>query len=118
MTESAQPPRSKNGVPIRLPDERWSHIMEEHGELEALRDAILLTIAQPEKILAGSQGELLAIREVEPEKWLVVVYREGDRDASRETDANNEIANRDGFVITAFLTRRYRSLDRRMQLWP
>jgi len=48
-------------------------------------------------------GELLATKEAELGKWLVVVYRELDRD---------------GFVITAFLTRRIASLERRRQLWP
>ncbi|MFA7242215.1 MAG: hypothetical protein WC091_19055 [Sulfuricellaceae bacterium] len=47
--------------------------------------------------------ECLAIQEVEKGKWLVVVYRE---------------QGSDGFVITAFLTRRIRSLDGRKQLWP
>ena len=41
--------------------------------------------------------------EIEPSKWLVVVYREsGD----------------DGFIITAFMTRRAQTLSRRQQLWP
>ena len=94
---------SKNGVSIRLTDERWSHIVEEHCELAGLRLEILQTIAEPERILAGGAGELLALREVEDGKYFVVVYRETEQD---------------GFVITAFLTRRVRSLDRRVQLWP
>jgi hypothetical protein len=94
---------SQNGVAIRLPDERWAHIVDEHGELTGYRSLILRTIAEPERILAGVRGELLAIREAEPQKWLVVVYRELDHD---------------GFIITAFLTRRIRSLDKRAQLWP
>jgi hypothetical protein len=96
-------PISKNNIPIRLPDERWAHILEEHGELEEMRTQILDTVAQPIRILAGQAGEQLAIQEVEPGKYLVVVYR--------------EFAD-DGFIITAFLTRRMRSLNRREQLWP
>ena len=79
---------SKNDVPIRLTDERWAH-ME--------------TVVQPGRILAGRGGELLAVREIEVGKFLVVVYRELEND---------------GFIITAFLTRNVRSLDRRQQLWP
>lgn len=94
---------SRNGVSIRLTAERWDHIMEEHRELEGLRLAVLETVAEPERVLSGGAGELLAVRLEEPGKWLVVVYREEDGD---------------GFVITAFLTRRFRSLDRRTQLWP
>ena len=46
---------------------------------------------------------MLAVREIDLGKYLVVVYR--------------ELAN-DGFVITAFLTRRIRLLAGRKQLWP
>ncbi len=94
---------SVNQVPIRLTDERWEHIIEEHGELAGMEIEVLETIANPGRVLAGNASELLAIREVDMGKWLVVVYRE---------------TNADGFVITAFLTRRSRSLDRRNQLWP
>jgi hypothetical protein len=96
---------SKNHITIRLTEERWAHIREEHGELSGLQADILRTVANPDRILAGSSGELLATREMEPGKWLVVVYRES-------------ISDEDGFIITAFLTRRIRSLDRRKQLWP
>ncbi len=95
--------RSKNGLLIRLTDERWSHIVEEHAELAGLRLEVLETVETPEQIFAGRAGELLAVRETEAGKWLVVVYREGDGD---------------GFVITSFLTRRSRSLTKRRQLWP
>lgn len=95
---------SRNGVPIRLTDERWTHIMEEHGELAGLRAEVLHTVEDPERIVEGGAEELLAVRAVGPGKWLVVVYR--------------EVSSDDGFIITAFLTRRFRSLDRRRQLWP
>ena len=100
MTETAT---SKNGVAIRLTDERWSHITEEHAELAGYRLEVLEAIAQPERILAGNAGELLALHKQNDGKTLVAVYR--------ETVA-------DGFVITAFLTRREASLNRRKQLWP
>jgi hypothetical protein len=95
--------RSQAGVRIRLTEERWNHIIDEHGELFGLRAEILKTVSEPERILDGNDGALLALRIVEPGKGLVVVYRE---------------VGEDGFVITAFLTRRLRSLDRRKQLWP
>ncbi len=81
---------SRNGVPIRLTDERWAHIAEEHCELADMRLEVLDAVSEPERVLAGGAGELLAVRGVEPGKFLVAVYRElGDN----------------GFVITAFLTR-------------
>jgi hypothetical protein len=94
---------SKNGIPIRLTAERWAHITEEHGELEGMRQQVLDTISDPLCVYPGNAGELLAIRELEMRKWLVAVYRE---------------LGEDGFLITAFLTRRISSLERRKQLWP
>lgn len=100
MTETVV---SKNGVPIRLTDERWVHIIEEHNELAGRRQEVLETITDPAQIFSGSYGELLAVREIESGKYLVVVYRE---------------LQYDGFVITAFLTRRIQSIRRRQILWP
>lgn len=94
---------SKNNVPIRLPDERWNHIIEEHGELGFFKQEVLQTLANPQRIVAGQVGELIAIRAIEKEKWLVVIYKEDKKD---------------GFVITAFLTRRRRWWEKRKQLWP
>ncbi|MGH2589095.1 MAG: hypothetical protein ACRDJE_29585 [Dehalococcoidia bacterium] len=94
---------SRFGISIRLTDERSAHIIEEHGELAGVRADVLDAVESAERVLAGGSGELLATREVTPGKRLVVVYREG---------------NDDGFITTAFLTRRIRSLDRRQQLWP
>ncbi len=94
---------SKGNIPIRLTDERWVHITEEHCELAGLRSEIVETVSHPERILLGGDGELIATRELQQGKHLVVVYRE-------QAD--------DGFIITAFLTRRIRSLERRSQVWP
>ena len=76
---------SKNGVSIRLTDERCAHITEEHCEIAGLRSEVLETVLQPERILVGGDGELIALRELEQGKYLVVVYRE-------QVD--------DGFIIT------------------
>jgi hypothetical protein len=94
---------TQNGVLIRLTDERWSHITEEHCELAGLRLEVLDTVSNPTRILAGGMGELLAVREITSFKYLVVVYRE---------------LQNDGFIITAFLTNKTKSLNRRKQLWP
>ncbi|MEA3438130.1 MAG: hypothetical protein U9R43_16825 [Thermodesulfobacteriota bacterium] len=94
---------SQNNIPIRLTDERWAHITEEHCELAGMRLEVLEAIENPSRILAGGEEELLAIQETEKGKFLVVVYRE---------------LNNDGFIITAFLTRRIKSLNRRKQIWP
>ena len=94
---------SRNGVPIRLTQERWTHISEEHSEIAGLRLEVLEAVAQPDRILEGQHEAMLAVRAIEPGAWLVVVYREiGD----------------DGSIITAFRTSKSTSLARRRQIWP
>jgi hypothetical protein len=94
---------SKNGIVVRLTDERWAHITEEHCELAGMRLEVLEAVANPLRVLAGGEGELLAVREISSKKHLVVVYRE---------------SGSDGFIITAFLTSKIKSLNRRTQIWP
>ncbi len=94
---------SKNNLPIRLTDERWVHITEEHAELAGYRMDVPEAVADPERILTGYEGELLATRSQPDGKILVVVYRE---------------LLENGFVITAFITRRAVSLNQRTQIWP
>jgi hypothetical protein len=67
---------SKNDLLIRLTDERWSHINEEHTELAGMRLDVLETVANPERILQGNYGALLAVREMTTGKYLVVVYND------------------------------------------
>lgn len=100
MTENTL---SRTGVPIRLTDERWAHIVDEHCELAGLRGEVLETISDAEYVVAGRYNELLA-RMLDSRRALVVVYR--------ETSAT------DGFVITAFVTTRTSNLRRREQIWP
>jgi len=94
---------SKNGIPIRLTDERWAHITDEHCELAGMRLEILEAISASQAIFEGTTGELLAIRDIEPGKWIVVIYREHAFD---------------GFLITAFMTKRLHTIQRRPQIWP
>lgn len=96
--------KSKNGAAIRLTDERWFHITEEHSEMAGQYFEVLETVQEPDTIYEGSAGELLAVKEIRPNKRMVVVYRELSPD--------------DGFVITAFVTKRIRSIERRIKLWP
>jgi hypothetical protein len=85
--------RSQRGIPIRLTDERWEHIIRRHPEVLGLRDAVLETVSDPDMIQEGDFGELLAIRGLSGiGKSVVVVYREGNEDS--------------GFVLTAYVTSR------------
>jgi hypothetical protein len=78
--------------------------VDEHAELAGMREDVLQTVSDAERIVAGAAGEKLAIRLVEPGKAIVAVYR--------------EVSDADSFVITAFLTRRLATFERRQQLWP
>ncbi|HWP90819.1 MAG TPA: hypothetical protein VNN20_01280 [Thermodesulfobacteriota bacterium] len=95
--------RSKNKVLIRLTKERWFHITEEHSEMAGYYFEVLETVEEPEAIYEGKMGEHIAVRKIEKGKYIVVVYK--------------EISREDGFVITAFLTRRKRQLERRQKIW-
>ena len=90
---------SLNGVPIRLTNERWDHIIRRHPEMSRYKDNVLEAITQPDIIQQGDVGTLLAIKK-EKVKYLVVVYK--------------DVSNRDGFIITAYFSERLR---RRLILW-
>jgi len=94
--------QSGNRVPIRLTEERWLHITEEHSEMAGYYFEVLETVQEPEAIYKGKTGELIAVKEIEPKKYIVVIYKEVSED--------------DGFVITAFLTRRIKQIERRTKL--
>ncbi len=95
--------KSVNGVTIRLPDERWVHITEEHTEMAGFLYDVLETVQEPLAVFEGNEGELLAAREIESGKYIIAVYR--------------EVSQEDGFIITAFLTKRWKSLERRKKIW-
>ena len=95
--------RSKNGVPIRLTEERWFHITEEHSEMAGYYFEVLETVEEPEAIYEGKDGECIAVRQIEKRKYIVVIYR--------------ELSDEDGFVITAFLPTRKRQFERRRKIW-
>jgi hypothetical protein len=94
---------SKNNVPIRLTEERWIHITEQHSEMAGYYFEVLDTIQEPEAIYQGRFGEMLAVSEIERGKYLIAVYR--------------ELSKVDGFIITAFLTRRIKQIEGREKLW-
>jgi len=62
------------------------------------------TIQESEAVYQGRFGEMLAVKEIERGKYLVAVYK--------------ELSKVDGFIITAFLTRRIKQIEGREKLWP
>ena len=86
--------QSRNGVPIRLTEERWRHIVIRHSDISEYRAEILQTVADPDSIQEGDEEALLAVRSYPGlgigDKVIVAVYR--------------ETGPTDGFIITAYLT--------------
>lgn len=87
-------------VPIRLTHERWFHIVENHDELAGYYDSVLAAVEDPEFVLRGYGGSLIAVRSYGRRGYLMVVYKQLKRD--------------DGFIITAYFTRK---LNRKQVVW-
>ncbi len=87
-------------MPIRLTEERWFHIVENHDDLAGHYDDVLDVVENPDVIAQGDEGALVAARTLAPRRHLAVVYKEAPRE--------------DGFVVTAYFTRR---LARRAVVW-
>lgn len=96
---------SVNGVKIRLTTERWFHISQNHPELAGYFFDILDCVQHLQSVRVGSTGEMHAQKVLAEGKILVVVYRE-------------DICGVDGFVITAFLTKRQSWLEKKRKTWP
>jgi len=94
--------RSKNGIPIRLTEERWLHIVENHDDLAGYYDDVLNADEEPDYIIKGYKGALIALREVKKGKFLAVAYKEINRE--------------DGFIITAYFTRKI-NLEKEIIVW-
>lgn len=87
---------SKNNRLIRLTDERIRHIIENHPEMKNCTSWILETIENPDLVLAGDFGELIATKlyaktPVTHDKYLTVAYK--------------ETSKLDGFILTAYFSR-------------
>jgi hypothetical protein len=97
---------SKNGTPIRITDERWTHVVESHDYMAGNRELVVETVEDPDALVTGRKVELIALRHYQAtsisEKHVVVVYR--------------EIEN-DGFLITAFMTLASETILRKGVIW-
>lgn len=78
---------SVNGVPIRLTDERWEHILARRPNMASFIETVLDAIEDPEYILRGHKGTLIAVTHLGEHSYLNVVYR--------------ELSQTDGFILTA-----------------
>ena len=97
---------SKRGILCASRIERWSHIVESHDYMAGHLDLVVETLADPDYVVAGVRGELLALKRYDHTaigpKHMVVAYREHERD---------------GFVVTAFITSKADKLGKRGLQW-
>lgn len=97
---------SKNGIPIRLTYKQWAHIVDSHDYMSGNLDLVLETLEDPDYIVQGWTDELIALRHFEEttisEKYVVVIYKE---------------ENKDGFVISSFMTSKEDKILRRGIIW-
>lgn len=93
--------KSVNGVPIRLTEERWVHIIENHDDIAGYYDEVLSIVENPDYVIKGYEGALIALKQKE-NKFLAVVYK--------------EISMNDGFIITAYFTSKIK-LEREVIVW-
>lgn len=77
-----------SNVPIRLTEERWEHILDGHAEFSYNDlDLILDAVDNPEYILSGYGGTLVAVVVLGKGRYLHVIYK--------------EVSASDGFIVTA-----------------
>lgn len=92
---------SINGVPVRLTEERWEHIVSNKPYMSIYYEKVLEAIEKPTWVLRGYAGSLIAVLSLARQEYLHVVYKESNP--------------QDGFIITAFIARKY---NRRLIIWP
>lgn len=96
---------SVNNIPVRLPSERWEHIVENHNDMAGYYYDVLEAVTTPTWIVEGDgKDEFWAVKLISDRKAFLVIYKESK-------------ANSDGFVITAFITTKIKKLLKRRIIW-
>ena len=94
--------KSKSNISIRLTEERWFHIIENHDDLAGYYEDVLETVEEPDYIIEGYGGALIALSQISKDKFLAVVYKE---------------FGSDGFIVTAYFTSKIK-MEKEVILWP
>jgi hypothetical protein len=94
---------SINGVPIRLTDERWQHIITNRNNLRRLKPEVPRTISDPDTVFQWVDRSSVAHSAGIMGKTMVVVY--------------GQVSDADGFVITAWLTSKPQKAGRGTVVW-
>ncbi|MFN3998184.1 hypothetical protein [Algoriphagus sp.] len=92
-------------IPIRIPTERWEHVILGHPEMIDLELEVLETIKNPDFIFQGKNLEKIAVKDYLSNlgKFIVVVYKELNKE--------------DGFLVTSFLTSKLSRLKKKKMIW-
>lgn len=92
-------------IPIRIPKERWVHVVAGHPEMELFQTEVMETLDNPDLIFEGSEGEKIAVKDYLSNlgKLIVVVYK--------------ELNSEDGFLVTSFLISKLRRLEKKRLIW-
>lgn len=93
--------KSKNNVPIRLNEERWLHIVENHDEVAGYYDEVLNTVEEPDIIIKGYKEALIALKKIQ-DRFLAVIYK--------------ELSKEDGIIITAYFISKIK-LEKEVIVW-
>lgn len=81
--------------------ERWSHIVSARDELDGRYEEVLDAVAHPDWVTRGYRDSLIAWKGYGRRGYLTVVYK--------------ELSEEDGFVITAYFTRKP---SKKRKQWP
>ena len=99
--------KSKNGIPVRLTSEIWTHITSSHTDMNDNKDLLLKTVEEPDMILKGVSDELRAVRFFQKThlgpKYLMAAYK--------------ELSYGEGFIITTYKTLRIDKIVKRGVIW-
>jgi len=64
---------SVNKIPIRLTDERWHHIVENHNEMAGYYYDVLEAVSNPNWIFEGDEDELWAVKLISKRKAFLIL---------------------------------------------
>jgi hypothetical protein len=92
-------------IPIRIPKERWEHVILGHPEMIDFEIEVFETLSNPDVVFEGNNLEKIAVKDylINLGKIIVVVYK--------------ELNEKDGFLVTSFLTSKMSRLEKKKIIW-